>query len=561
MYPPSTYNQSDYPEQVQYNSATPTSAQSQAQHQAWQQYWQWQAYQQQQPQGQQQQNQQPGTPYPQQPYEVPLNNAVGPNNPYQQPSQAQTQAFHSSSNLAMYQAQPPQAQSGQPLLSMEASVPYHPHLPNNTISDLPPHQRQASVSSVSYQSPSTLTTTSKKGIDTEEDEELDLGSLDIPDLPKDLSESGKNPLLPNTIVSPSVNLIGMPLPANFIVADALYPIPPPAPESGGRCQSKYLRDVTSDILCENIQVSKYWKDHKDDTAFYDRPDVDNIISVDEIRAQLKERRTNGEVNDESTRQGRSESKGSIALRKDSLDARTRLEQLELEKAETLAKIAAKEKLRALKRGEQASSPTSAAGGTPNNGQMMIKEEQLTAAPLAISEQAATYQQTTEDVLAALGVTGAPKPVTATNGGYNGSIHSQANGARPGQVRQYGGLQNIDTLSCSPDYGPPPPPPPPLWQRSFSNEAGGSPTLAVPGSMNGHAFSTNGAEPGNGYNSGTHVEIISPNEAPYDQLSIRKRSYNRRDSSSSDGDSPARRQEEEVTPKLKRRQPKVAAAYR
>lgn len=410
------------------------------------------------------------------------------------------------------------------------------------------------------QSQSTLTSASKKEDVKEEIDEADLSLLDIPDLPKTLSQNGENTHLPNTIVSPPVSLIGMPLPANFVVADALYPIPPPAPKTEGRCQSKYLRDVTSDMLCENIQVSKYWKDHKDDTAFLDSPDVDHVVPIDEIRAQLKERRTYGEANDDSTQQARSVSRSSIALKKDSVDARSRLEQLALEKAETLAKIAVKEKQRALKRGEQASPLSFAAGVTSSDGPTIVKEEQMTTAPSEISGRVVTYQQKTEDVLAALGVTGVPKPVTATNGAYNGSMHNQPIVARPCPVRQFGDFENISTLSYSADHGPPPPPL--IWQPSLSDGADGSPFPAMPGSMNGHAFSANGAEPGSGYyNSGTDAEILSPKEAPYSQSSIRKRSYNRRDSSSSDGDTPTRRQEDEVTPKLKRRQPKVAAAYR
>lgn len=323
--------------------------------------------------------------------------------------------------------------------------------------------------------------------------------------------------------------------------------------------------MTSDTFCENIMVSKYWKDHKDDTAFFDRPDDNNVIPVDEIRAQFKEFHTNGEANDDLTRQTRSESRNSIALWKDSVDTRARLEELEIEKAETLAKIAAKEKQRASKRGEQASPPASAAGGTPNDGQMMVKDEQVTPTPSAISEKAVTYQQSTEDVLAALGVTGAPKPVTATttNGAFSGFMHDQPNGARAGVVRQHSGLQNSGTMSYSPDSGHPPPPPPlPIWQPSFSNGADGCLSSAAPGSINVHPSSTNGAESGNGYyNNGIDAEVLSPNEAPYDQSSIRKRSYNRRDSSSSKEDTPAKRQEDDVTPKLKRRQPKVAAAYR
>lgn len=567
-YPSSNHTENNQLEhQTQYSPATQISAQSDAHHQAWQQYWQWQAYQQSQQQ-QQQQGQHQETSHFTHPDAVPVTGFVTYNNGSQPPNPLYLQAGQSDSTSQVHQIQSLQTQGYQTPTAIAISGHHNLQTAEDSAEIETDHQRRMSGSSVSMQSHSTSASHSKRELFTEGFEEGDLNLLDLPDMPKDVSSTNKSVHLPNTIVSPPISLIGMPLPANFVVADALYPISSPPPESEGRCQSRYLRDVTLDGLCENIKSSKYWKDHKDDTAFFDRPDDEHVVTVDEIRAQVRERYTKGESSDEFSRQTRSESRNGTALRKDSIDTRTRLEQLEIEKAETLAKIAAKmaskEKMKASKKGEQMTPPHSSAEGRPNDEQAIVKDEQFTPPQSAAAESAMTYRQDTEDILAALGVTGSPKPVTAPNGVYKGFMHEQPNGARVSLVRQQSDLPKSGTTSVSPGFGspPPPPPPPPLWQASIPNGGDGSASSAVPGWSNGHAFATNGFDCGNeNYNNGTEGEVLSPNELPYDQLNTRKRSYNRRDSSSSEEDIPARRQEDDVTPKLKRHQPKVAAAYR
>lgn len=75
-----------------------------------------------------------------------------------------------------------------------------------------------------------------------------------------------------------------------------------------------------------------------------------------------------------------------------------------------------------------------------------------------------------------------------------------------------------------------------------------------GNMNGN---------GNGhgrYPTDGHTHAQSPVKIRSERSVGRKREYDNRDSSDED-DTPRRRQADDVTPKLKRRQPKVDAAYR
>lgn len=78
-----------------------------------------------------------------------------------------------------------------------------------------------------------------------------------------------------------------------------------------------------------------------------------------------------------------------------------------------------------------------------------------------------------------------------------------------------------------------------------------------GSQNGHAVlektNTRGKCPADG-------KLVSPTQSRPDKAHGRKRDYSHQ-GSSDEGETPKRRQVDDVTPKLKRRQPKVAAAYR
>ena len=109
---------------------------------------------------------------------------------------------------------------------------------------------------------------------------------------------------------------------------------------------------------------------------------------------------------------------------------------------------------------------------------------------------------------------------------------------------------------------------PFRQSSFSEGRDGSPFSAGPSSINPYGYGTNGVDPSNGNVNGngyfsppTDGQATPPIDMYSEKPVSRKRSYNRAESSSDEEETPKRRQEDDFTPKLKKRQPKVAAAYR
>lgn len=107
------------------------------------------------------------------------------------------------------------------------------------------------------------------------------------------------------------------------------------------------------------------------------------------------------------------------------------------------------------------------------------------------------------------------------------------------------------------YGQPcPPPPPPIHSSSWGDGQSDGPSdrgFHGDGIENGDV---NGNAHGNGHQ---HAEVdgsvFSPSKARTE------RSHGRRRESSEESDTPRRRQVDDVTPRHKRRQPKVAPAYR
>lgn len=112
----------------------------------------------------------------------------------------------------------------------------------------------------------------------------------------------------------------------------------------------------------------------------------------------------------------------------------------------------------------------------------------------------------------------------------------------------------------------PPPAPPL--RKSSTYDGNNESPPSSGSSHGHANGhTNGhtiqtMETENGYRRySADGPPVSPIKLRSERVNIRKRDYDHRDSSEDERENERRRQEDDYTPKLKRRQPKVAEAYR
>lgn len=112
-----------------------------------------------------------------------------------------------------------------------------------------------------------------------------------------------------------------------------------------------------------------------------------------------------------------------------------------------------------------------------------------------------------------------------------------------------------------EFGQPPPPVPVVQKHSFSEGVGIRPLSAEQNLGNHPLFADPVSTNGSGYNRQSMDEhYSSPAKAYPERLNGRKREYDHRDSSD-EGEASGRRQVDDFTPKLKRRQPKVAEAYR
>jgi len=397
----------------------------------------------------------------------------------------------------------------------------------------------------------------KSQIAYDEFEEDDLESLDISDLPQSPSTFA-NGRLPNTIIGPPIKLIGTPLPANFVVADTLYPIAPPENEHDGRCRSKYVRSAEINEEQENIEYSKYWSDHQDDPIFAERPSDESTMSIEDALAKVKQSFVDGEVRDESTK-SRSQSR-SDSVRRESVDKYSALASIEQNIAEEKARLAARlAELERKKKLQNGKYKLSSQPSTPGDRQGMVKQEQQTSPQLSTSKQSWESDRDTEAVLVALGVTGSPKPVDT------GPLPSYRGGPPDDNLNSTDTPHQPNDRSSSgstPHFQGSGPRPPPFRQDFHPSGAGGSPLSAGTGYVNAQNYNANGADYTNGHSDyGADGQIQSPVGSRSEKSMSRKRSFARRDSPSDEEDTPARRQQDDITPKLKKRQPKVAEAYR
>ena len=238
-------------------------------------------------------------------------------------------------------------------------------------------------------------------------EEDDLASLEIPDLPPSTLHFANASRQP-------INLISHPLPGNFVVADALAPFPLSASQDKGCCKSKYHHNASLEATLEHFKDSKYWdKEHADDVVFSSLPADSEVVPVDEVLSTIKQRRrARLEPSDDFKRDSRSQSQN-VSMSQDSLDVKNTLDRMERELAETKAKLQAKLDKGRATNPVHATTPQPVKSEQPHLRDHQIKEEYQTPPQSATSEKPIKSEQETEDVLAALGVTGAPKPVTAT----------------------------------------------------------------------------------------------------------------------------------------------------
>ncbi|KAA6409499.1 MAG: hypothetical protein FRX48_07053 [Lasallia pustulata] len=578
------YGQQGYlQQQAQYGPPTPMSAYPQ-QRQQWQQSPQHQQYQ---PPYQQ------GTPYqhygygPQQP---PTPNAsYGPL--YPSPVSAQGPHHHAGFFTQNSPTQQPQGYQTTPYPSASPTnqqSPFHnaQAQPIPGPSELGYNRQGPSDYTVTYQSQSATPKPQVAILLEHEPEEDDLETLDVPDIPGRARLPAWRPAGP----------VSRPLPADFVMADAIMPIPPPSAEDDGPSLSKYVARENFESLDRNIKDSNHWDDLKDDPMFRPIPDDGAVVPIAELISHRNLHDDAEEGSDSEREDGELTQESNVMS--DDLDSWDVMNSLE----------------HALN-----------AGGAPANDYHPRGEP--STQPVEQAHLQRQYEEpssevdtarATEERLAALGVTGMPKPVRAparpypppepqtqaspvqdlgsrgrsprridTSVAYNRSDRSYSgSGSRPRErdpaSPQYGMLddkhvaspvrinsygnsahdQERRDMTAIPGHsGIPPPPAIPLLKSSTYDGNNESPPSSGSshGQANGHAKQN--IETENGYRRySVDGYPISPIKLRSERVNVRKRDYDHRDSSEDERENERRRQEDDYTPKLKRRQPKVAEAY-
>ena len=114
--------------------------------------------------------------------------------------------------------------------------------------------------------------------------EDDLDKLNVPDIPTIMSEYRPEPgeYYTNYVDGAFAKLVDRPLPANFVVADALEPFDPPQPENDGRCQSRYTKLDGSSTFLESVRNTRHWEDLKKDPIFLSISNDGKILSLESI---------------------------------------------------------------------------------------------------------------------------------------------------------------------------------------------------------------------------------------------------------------------------------------
>jgi hypothetical protein len=423
----------------------------------------------------------------------------------------------------------------------------------------------------------------------------DLKALDIPDLPS------SSTLLTDEIIlagRASFRLVKRPLPANFIVADAIAPFEAARAEDQGRCESKYWSNGILSELSQHVRNSSDWDDLLNDPIFLDIPVDSEIIPLEDLTSLYNPRHYDDGIE---------------------------------ESEEQLEEIVTESKNP--QNGEDMGDVMDSLEHALSEGRR--KQPDSTYNTTDISNEPVQPSNNTEELLAALGVTGAPKPVRAparpypppsqeqqgqvpsdgrawsssksssryesravSNSAHNSSHCSQYHRqlSHDGRSRsnsevniEYHDREGADMLKQADSYTnrysarehtptgqtihgstertyplqyEQPPPPPPLVQKPLFSEGIGIRPLSAGQNLGNHPlFADHNSEISASHNRQAADGVSSsPSKIRSERYNGRKREYDHRDSSD-ENETPGRRQVDDVTPKLKRRQPKVAEAYR
>ncbi|KAL8862191.1 MAG: hypothetical protein Q9178_001647 [Gyalolechia marmorata] len=546
-----SYAQQSYPQyQGPHGPPTPQSVQSPHQH------WPHQPYPQQYQQApsQQQQYQQPfqqtSYQHQQQPY-VP-NAPPTPATPYAShlPNQTSPQAAHYNAASYFINGQVQQRSSASPVSAVAQTVTHHQQDGAN-VGDTASVHHGSRNSSVSMQSMS-ATPSPEPNDATKEENEDDLSKLDVPDIP-------------NVTQGSFASLVDRPLPANFIVADALEPFDPPPPENNGRCQSKYTVIDKLSTFTSCIKETKYWDDLKGDPIFISRSVFSALIPMKRILTMYRNRREDeeyepadledGEWTRDTTTTTRHEGGRDLMDRLDNSLPRPCV--TESADVITLRERKLRDDASTVRRSDRSVEVTSAVQA--QGGQYHWKRKMIRPIPPPPVREDSPVQSPERT----------PPMRSRTPSMYElNEIYQQEQGIKAGSS------STTDEMALGPkanghgqhhasyDSSDPFEPPPPALVRKLSSYDGAAdcplPAGSPKGHVNGNGVSGVHNSNGNG-KSDSNEHLDTPSRRRSDAVNGRKREPEQ--ALSDEDNTPKRRQADDTKAKLRKRQPKVAAAYR
>ncbi|KAL8941242.1 MAG: hypothetical protein Q9216_002375 [Gyalolechia sp. 2 TL-2023] len=399
------------------------------------------------------------------------------------------------------------------------------------------------------------------------DESEDLLKLDISDIPvitrKLLQPIALHPANTQTKDGSFATLVDRPLPANFIVADALEPFDPPKPENDGRCQSKYVILDASSTFMSSIRDTKHWEDIKNDPIFQSIRDSERMASPDEIGTSYRTRPANNE-RDHTEIEDRGWNQQTVMPHEENWNVTDKLEQ----------SLSVKQSGRVPPTVPRTTSwdhtprmdhiTHCKAGHSPNdiNGFRGVDSTHRHSRHFIPPPPARAQSPT-------LSPERTPPMRSRTPSMYElNELYQQECGTRPDSSALAGSAPpesmptRSETHHPSDTSDPFEPPPPPVHLHKPTSYDGANEGLTSGGAPNGHVN-------GNGLfelhdrnirgRSYSNAHSASPNQLRADAANRRKREYDQQAISDEDN-TPKRRQVDDTKSKLKKRQPVVAAAY-
>lgn len=202
--------------------------------------------------------------------------------------------------------------------------------------------------------------------------EDDLNALDIPDMPPSSTTLTDEIILTGRA---SFHLIKRPLPSNFIVADAIAPFESSSVDDLGRCESKYWATGVLSKLYQHVRDTSDWDDLLNDPIFLSIPDESEFIPVEDLTSLYNQTHCDG---------------GNEEL------------------GERLREVA--EDVKSPQDGEDTGDVMDSLEHALSEGRR--KQPDANCTTTNTPKELAKPRTDTEEVLASLGVTGAPKPVRA-----------------------------------------------------------------------------------------------------------------------------------------------------